>query len=357
MRTLVGLVTLTTALGCLPELPPLEFHGERVVVGSDVVAQVCEGTLARLDREVVEIERRLDLGMMSEPLRVYVVAPETVAGYCDGHNCTEHPDRKESFILLDYNLFELATMHELVHARLSEMRSIPLLAEGVAEAVSPPRCPSELPVTLDPTKFLGVETSYELLDLTSGYYVSGEFVAWLLDEFGGDVFLRFYASVNPDSSLATISSKYREHFDREIDDDLFAHVRAQGDLDALPPEYFGCLAPPAPEHDGAISLAAALDCDSELVHNEFNVNGAGYVEWTLTLAHAQKFNLAGAVPEGTSLTLQVCGCWRKNSGSQQHLLPRTFKEQENIAPGTYRLRWSGALDEDLTLDVELVPTI
>jgi hypothetical protein len=357
MRTLVGLVTLTTALGCLPELPPLEYHGERVVVGSDVVDQVCEGTLARLDREVVEVERRLNLQAAAEPLRVYIVPSETAATYCEtANNCIKYINLKEPFVVLDYSRFESATAHELTHARLADTRSARVLEEGVAEALSTPGCPGVVPDEIDSTALLDAKKPFDLLAVSGGYYVSGEFVAWLLDEFGPDAFLTFYASVRRKSSPATIRTKYREHFDREIDADLFAHIRTQDDLDELPPEHFGCLAPPAPEHDGVISLAANLDCDSKRVHNEFDVDGGGYVEWTLTLEHAQKFEIVGTVPEWTSLTLQVCGCVPPKGGSQR-LLPRTFKEQENIAPGTYRLRWSGALDPGLTLDVELVPTI
>ncbi len=356
MRAFAGLVVLVAASGCLPELPPLDFRGERVVVGSEVVEQVCGGTVARLDREVVEIERRLELGPASKPLRVFIVTHETVAGYCkDAGSCVDHFALREPFVLLNYNMFERASAHELIHARLGDTHSVRLLEEGVAEAVSPPSCPNTVPDTLVSTELLEARKSPELSDL-GGYYVSGEFVAWLLDEFGPDAFLTFYASVRRKSSPDTIRAKYREQFNREIDDDLFAHVRTRDDLDALPPEHFGCLAPPAPEHDGVISLSANLDCDSERVHNEFDVDGGGYVEWTLTLEHPQKFELVGTLPEWTSLTLQVCGCVPPKGGPQR-LLPRTFKERENIAPGTYRLRWSGALDPGLTLDVELVPTI
>jgi hypothetical protein len=354
MRPVASVAISILLLGCSPELPPLEYFGERVVVGSDVVDEVCGGTLARLDREVVQIEKRLDLPPQAERLQIYIVSAETLDAHCDGANCTMRPERDAPFVLLDYSLFGPAAAHELVHARLAGQPAAPLFSEGVAEAVSPPSCPRFVPHDLAAADFLGAKSGYDLGGIARGYYASGEFVSWVLDEFGAAAFLRLYADVDTGASAATIEAVYRRHFDREIVDDLFAHLRTQADLDTLPAEYFGCLAPPPPTNDGEISLQATLDCNSVLVHNTPGLAGKGYVEWTLTLEHEQRFELLGAVPEWTALSVQPCACVPKR-GQSAHLLPRPFDELETFEPGTYRLRWMGALDEGHTLDLQLRP--
>ncbi|WP_052556400.1 hypothetical protein [Enhygromyxa salina] len=361
MRPLTDLIALavpTLLIGCKSELPPLEFHGERVVVGSDVVDEICAGTLARLDREVMQIEDRLDLSHERAPLHVYVVSPEAIAAHCDFDNCTIISNRDEPFALVNHRSFERVVVHELTHARLAHRRPVPLLEEGVAVAMSPPQCPVTVPLDLGLFELLDKQAT-ELLALGVGYYIAGEFVAWQLERFGPSSFMTFYANVKLDSSASALQAKYRAHFDRDIEDDPFAYIRTLEDLEeleALAPENFGCVAPPAPTNGKVISLQATLSCDSDLVQTDFGVAGNGFIEWTLTLEHVQTFELVGSVPEWTSLSLQRCGCV-PNRGSVAHLQlqPRPVKQYETLEPGTYRLRWDGALDDELMLDVQLVP--
>ncbi|WP_146158371.1 hypothetical protein [Enhygromyxa salina] len=171
------------------------------------------------------------------------------------------------FVLLDYDLFERAAAHELVHARLADQPTVPLFSEGVAEAVSPLSCTRSLSPDLVAADFRIAKSGYDLGDIVRGYYVSGELTAWLLEEFGASAFLQLYADVDYGSSASTIATAYRRHFDREIVDDLFAHVRTQVELDALPPEHFGCLAPPPPTSDGVISRSRSTGHLAIVLHS------------------------------------------------------------------------------------------
>jgi hypothetical protein len=195
-----------------------------------------------------------------------------------------------------------------------------------------------------------------LLAVKDSYYVAGELVAWLLEEFGPAEVIGLLQSVDNESSSSTIRASYLERFDRELEVDILAHLRTQTDLDALLPEHFGCLAAPIDATNGPVPLAADLDCDSERVHNNFGVDGGGYVEWTLHLDHEQTLRLVGEMPFGTSLTIEECGCIpKRGDDDDEYLLARPFGVHETLQPGSYRLRWVGALDEGLSLDVELVP--
>jgi hypothetical protein len=355
MHRLVSLTVIALPLfGCRPELPPLEYHGERVIVGSDVVDQVCEGTLIRMDREVELIESRLGLSRQDSRIAVYVVDYHTVDAYCTGDaaNCTVFPWASSPFVVIDKQKFERAVAHEIVHARLASSGSVPMFDEGVAEAASPASCTRPAP-DLELSKILTAKHSIELAHMDGAYYALGELVAWLLDEFGPNAVMNLMKSVDKDASSSTIQAQYREHFDRELEDDLLAHIRNPEDFAALPPEHFGCLAPPVNPSLGPITLVANLDCDSDLVHNDFAIDGGGYVEWTLTLDQAQTLDLVGEFPSGTSLTIEECGCIPRK-GEDEYLLARPLAARETLPAGSYRLRWNGDLDEQPSLDVEIV---
>jgi hypothetical protein len=354
VRRLSLVVLSVPLLGCRPELPELDYRGERVRVGSDEVEQVCEGTLSRLDREVEQIEARLDLPIQDSPLDVYVVDRSISDAYCGSDaSCAIHPRRGVPFVVVSHQKFERDITHELVHARLSASRSVPLLDEGIAEALSPPSCPRPAP-DVELSEVLPAKSSDDLRGLKGGYYVVGELLAWLIEEFGPEEVLSLLQSVDGGSSPATIQTKYIEHFDRELEVDILAHLRSQADLDALPPEHSGCLAAPINPSDGPVHLVADLDCGSARVHNNFEIDGGGYVEWTLHLDHEQTLKLGGEVPFGTSLMIEECGCIPRK-GEDEYLLARSFESYETLQPGSYRVRWIGALDEGLSLDVELVP--
>jgi hypothetical protein len=342
-------------LGCKPELPSLDYHGERVRVGSDVVDQVCGGTLTRMDREVEQIEARLDLPIQSSPLDVYIVDRDTVEAYCSERaaNCTLTPRRGRPIVVMDQIAFEWAIGHELVHVRLADIASVPLFDEGIAVAVSPPTCPRPAP-DIELSELLAAKVSNDFSGVRGSYYIAGELVAWLLGEFGPGEILDLMLSVERGSSPSTVQARYAEHFDRELADDYLVHVRTKADLDDLPPEDFGCLAPLVDASLGPIRLVGDLDCDSDRVHNNFRIEGGGYVEWTLALDHAQTLRRVGVVPDGTSLTIVECGCV-PSTDDDVYLLPQPFEASQSLSPGTYRLRWTGELNAGLSLDVELVP--
>jgi hypothetical protein len=359
---IVSIAIAALLLGCdheaepVPEseLPPLDFHGERVRVGSDVADQVCEGTLARLDREVELIESRLDLPVRPAPLHMYVLSEYAYESVCplQSGGCAPRVGGEPSAAVRQFN-FDRSIAHELVHARLSPLRSVPLFQEGLAEAASVPTCPRPVP-SVRVSTLLGPFGSVEFSAIDGSYYVAGELVAWLLGEFGPDATLNFMHSVGKGSSPAIVQAAYADHFGRDLEDDYLDHLRTQADLDALPPEHFGCFTDTANPADGPVHLAAALDCDSERVHNDFQRRreGIGYVEWGIELTEPHRLAIAGEVPLGSSLSIEECGCIHKFGDEYNIVHP--VGTHEVFSPGIYRLRWTGELDVDLSLDVQLV---
>jgi hypothetical protein len=344
------LVLLAIAmLGCQPvlEFPPLEYRGERVEVGSNVVDQVCGGTLARLDREVESIEARLDLPVQESRIGVAIVDGGLVEGRCpvDTGGCLFAEQ-----VIVDHRLLDLVVAHELVHARLA-IDSVPLFDEGIATAIAPPLCPQPTPTEL--SDLFATRPGIDLIKMNGAYYAAGELVAWLLGAFGPDKVIDFMRSVPRGSPTTTIDAEYREHFGSVLADDYLAHHRPRVELDALPPENLGCLAPTIDPSTGPVHLAADLDCDSDRVHNFFGIDGGGYVEWTLHIDQPTTLDIVGEVPFGTSLTIEQCRCLAK-MWHDKPLRPVPFHKHSTLGPGDYRLRWVGALDDGLELDVNLV---
>jgi hypothetical protein len=346
------LVLLAIAmLGCQPvlEFPPLEYRGERVEVGSNVVDQVCGGTLARLDREVESIEARLDLPVQESRIGVAIVDGGLVEDRCpvDTGGCLS---AEQGQVIVDHRLLDLVVAHELVHARLA-IDSVPLFDEGIATAIAPPLCPQPTPTEL--SDLFATRPGIDLIKMNGAYYAAGELVAWLLEELGPEPVIDFMRSVPHGSPPTIIEPEYSEHFGSELADDYLAHHRPRVELDALPPENLGCLAPTIDPSTGPVHLAADLDCDSDRVHNFFGIDGGGYVEWTLHIDQPTTLDIVGEVPFGTSLTIEQCRCLAK-MWHDKPLRPVPFHKHSTLGPGDYRLRWVGALDDGLELDVNLV---
>jgi hypothetical protein len=92
VHALARISTAVVLVGCSP-LPDTDSEGRRVRGGSDVVEQICGGTLARLDAEVDTIEDRLGVSHDRDPVRVFVLSDPTFDQYCRGgaHGCYHAP--------------------------------------------------------------------------------------------------------------------------------------------------------------------------------------------------------------------------------------------------------------------------
>jgi hypothetical protein len=354
-RIWLMMAVIIGTLGCKPELPPLEYRSERARVGSDVVDQVCAGTLARIDRELEQVEERLDLPRTDRVVDVYILEDAVARSHCpdDWPNCVN----ASNSVIITASHFNNVIAHELVHARLrpefsDAARSMPVLFnEGVAVAIAPSYCPRPLSPELTADELLSARSARDLLQL-QGYYLGGELVAGLLDTHDPAELLAFMAEVDRADHPSEVRRKYREHFGSAIDDDIFAHLR---EPEGITPEELGCFGPRAPASPNGtrFTLQAELDCDAKNVENIYGLKGGGYVEWILALdeASAGTYALVGEVPEWTSLTIEDCRC---RAFGKQEIMPQNLRELQPITAGTYRLRWFGQLDSGASLDVELV---
>ncbi|MFY0537470.1 hypothetical protein [Nannocystis pusilla] len=119
-----------------PELPPLAWHGERVSVGTDLVPEVCAGTLEFLDRRVAWTEAELELAARAQVISVWMLSRDLAAEACSAFmprgGCA-----RGSRVYLSGTRFRSAVRHELVHARQfqEDGSDKPLFGEGLAQAI------------------------------------------------------------------------------------------------------------------------------------------------------------------------------------------------------------------------------
>ncbi|HVH99727.1 MAG TPA: hypothetical protein VM869_13490, partial [Enhygromyxa sp.] len=219
-----------------------------MVVASNVVDQVCAGTIDRLDRGVEHIDEQLGLPESDERVPVAILELSDAWRLCGrGRAACAQQRGPGSVAVLSPGAFERAAVHELAHARVGAQRSgnVALFNEGIAVAVSPAFCAhdDELPSA---DELLEISTGWNLSD--SGYWMGGELVTWLLEAHGPERLMSFLATLqrpealSPSADPEFVRSSYRSHFGSEIDEDLHAHLREPGQIS---PEGVGCVAPKA----------------------------------------------------------------------------------------------------------------
>jgi hypothetical protein len=344
----------------LEPLPPIVGEGERVRIATDAVNVVCAGTLAWVDAELDRVEQELQLDEGDSSVDVYLLGATALAERCGSgvYSCSVAGDPAQIFVRAE--LYELRVVHELVHDRIAytpAAGSAPLFDEGLAAAHARPWCPP-LPSWTPPSAdaLLDADDAAELPQ--HGEYLGGELVRWLLDAHGPTAVLEFMAALGETRDAAEIRAVYLDHFGAELDVELFAHLRALDE--PLPPSQTGCLAPDAPVSSRFVGyeLEAQLDCHSPRVHNDFAHPGQLYVEWTLEVdaIDGAVFHTRGSLPPNTELRIEPCACqpgegttW--SSATELVISDWSYFEVE-LAPGRYRVRWSGL--PGTTLELGLV---
>jgi hypothetical protein len=331
-------------------LPPIVGEGERVRIATDAVNVVCAGTLAWADAQLDRVEQELELDGVDGSVDVYLLGAAALAERCGPglYSCSIAGDPAQIYVRAE--LYELRVVHELVHDRIAytpAAGSAPLFDEGLAAAHARPWCPP-LPSWTPPSAdaLLDADDAAELPE--HGEYLGGELLRWLLDAHGPMAVLDFMAALGDTRDAAEIRSAYLDHFGTELDADLFAHLRALDE--PLPPSQSGCLAPDAPVSSRFVGyeLEAQLDCDSPLVHNDFAHPGNLYVEWTLDVdaTDGAVFGTRGYLPPNTELRIEPCACQQGegttwSSATEFVMSDWTGYFEIELAPGSYRVRWSG----------------
>lgn len=352
----VATFALIALMGC-EQLPEPKFDSEHAAVGTEIVDDVCAGTLARIDRTIEYIDATLGHVTGAEPVHIYIVDAAQLEAECGDYygGCSN-----EEGVILRPSTFEHGLTHELVHDRVwRELghRTKGLFSEGIAMALgmtaAPPSDPDHAPPSVG--AMLEPRAGGELLKVSHGYFYAGELLAWLIEVEGMPATLALMAELEQKTKPARVRERYTAHFGRRIDDDLFVHVRDEADMS---PYNVGCDGLELePEPGGRrVRLQAELACDAERVESVFDRPGHGYVEWIIRVDEADAgwwapVRLSGDERLPADTFIEVNNCTR--APGVHELWTVDDNAAVSLPGGVFRIRWYGPVDEGASLDLEL----
>jgi hypothetical protein len=347
------------------ELPPLEWHGQRVSVGTNLGEEVCAGTLATLDREVEEIEAALGVAV-DHSIPFWLLRPDFVEHHCGvgAAACSQYGK------VLSGPDGLWVSRHELVHAVLRAQMKPPkrLFGEGIAVAVGGPNyyddgCLEEPDCASTP---LDVFLEAAPADFgPPGYTAGADLVAGMLKQHGPAAVIAFIAKVTPEMTPNEVREFYAQTFGRNLDEDFEAYKRGRFDEFSL--AQLGCEHPLAPREQDGIHVRASSSCDSDDVVNDFAfyfpapTSGVGHwrlviePEWAGTVVFSgppldddEFFHVARCEPSSVSWEDRTeRGPWRPIVGD----LNQPFL----LDAGNYVIEWAAPLDEGHELDLLVAP--
>jgi hypothetical protein len=345
-------IALTIGLTMIACRDPEASSSSRVSIETTLVEQVCRGTVVHAASELARIEAELELAAMSERVEIHVIEPERIGEYCQPGVmlCVLQPPRA---IYVSAEVYERVVTRELVRDRLARSpvgSTKPMFSEGIATALTRPRCRAEAdwaPPSASEllSKTLGTSLSEEDL------YVAGELLRWMLDTHGPADVLDFMATLRRSDSPNRVRLAYLERFAAVLEHELYAHWRsAEAPLE---PERAGCVAPELPRDEARsrLLLETSFDCNSPLVRNDFNDPTRVFVEWTLTVdEHTSGYYfLDGELPKDVEVTLHTCDClrdsWTEYPPMSAYMWGNEFHPEygASLGPGTYRVRAYGPI--------------
>lgn len=339
-----------------------EWEGQRVVVKTEIVDEVCVGTLTWLDALVESIEAELELDASEKKIEVYLLDSEEVEDLCgEGAAGCASSGR----VYVSRSDLSRATRHELAHARLFEdgILGTKFFLEGIASALSPfGGClASDVCAASELEALLAAAKSTDLVEF-DGYTAGSDLVHGMLNTYGPAAVLAFIAELPGDAPPDEVRAAYVQHFGATIDSDFEAFKRdvfddytlAQLDCDGLVAAPRGA--------DGSVEIHSSMECSSPEVVNQFSNSTRGTVTWTFTVTPEQSgaFQVIWGASEAF-VTLLGCRPPSFDSSDFADLGPHyvwSWKPSFDndvvvLAPGQYSIEWPG--DFGASLDFELVP--
>ena len=341
--------------GC-EQRPPLEWHGEHVRIGTDVVDQVCGGSIARMDYAAAHVGERLGLGPPDQPHEIWILAPQSFADACRDAADVVGCSAPRKGVVLRAQTARTGVPHELAHERVRDelgTRRKPFFEEGIAEAMQglPCEVSGELP---SHDQLLGARSGIDLG--VDGYCYAGRFVDWLLETDGPTKVLEFHDVIDSKTEPSLVRAYYYSYFWRTLEGDLSAPLPAY-DGDAI-----HCFAPELErEASGHYRrMLADTTCSNARVENDFATPERVYVEWQLTITpeEAGYWQLVGELPSDAAsvypfVELAPSLCGSSGAGVNARLLAagKLSRARLKLAAGSYWVRLIGKRDAPVDVDL------
>ncbi len=244
-----------TLVVCAPAEPEPDFdvahETERLLIGTDFDAPLCQGALALLDAQLAELERRF---AHAPPRKLHAVLYDRPAEICGGIRGGVPACYVSGVAHGEWEKMS----HELVHAYLHALnpRPVPLLDEGFAVAHDGRVTQTYEDVALAPLLTRG----YEEIDARE-YLAAGHFMAWLSRERGDEALFELLLRAEAGMEQETIESLAEELLGARLSA-LELEFRARARELSPGSGVFACAGGQPIEWRGAsIELAPALTCD------------------------------------------------------------------------------------------------
>ena len=338
--------------GCQDEFPPIVAQGEHVAVATELVPEVCAGTLAWLDYTSEYVGEQL--GVEPGPRhQVYIVSASQASAYCGAPACV-YRDRVVIGVSEDW--WDLrddrrVVAHELTHDYSERMRGRQPAAyfeEGLAGAIEGSPCLPDANVNLD--ELLEVAKPGELL---RGRCSATNFMAWLLETEGVEATLAFHHDVGTSSSAKAVKKAYEKQFGRSLVSDFATH-RFDPASARRPYECYAELAPSHPELAHARVLEGSNACGDAKVEDDFLDPTKVMIRWRLDVDadEAGPWQVVGPVTRDVGSAIEVrldpSGCIAPRDGLSKWLVDGS-RRRVWLGPGSYNL--SFIADRDVPTSV------
>lgn len=245
--------------GCLPDLESI--HGERILYEHSASAQMCNGTVAYLDRAIPFLERQLGVTAPAQLRYSWLIDSDEIslpsaftAGTLNwtigGHTSSYEP----------------ALLHEVVHL-VAASETAPFFGEGVAvayDSLQPPGYGTRYRQNID---FDPRRTMAALSPLQVDYAHAGLFVMFLLTRHGPAKFRAFYTRLPHPATMTTIRTAFSSAYGADLDDEVEAFMAGppRCESDHFMVELSDCSAPLIEPYKGSWSASGRLACDSPTV--------------------------------------------------------------------------------------------
>lgn len=343
-------LALASACG---QLPPITAEGDHVRVGSDVVAEICRGTVARLDHTSEYLADYFDLAA-DLTHDVYII-PAPDDAWCGEHaaGCAT----KSRAILLQITstngdeIYGLA-VHEFAHNYVLSAigRRRAFFNEGLASAPGFGECdPGFLSASLE--DLLGASSSAEL-GMLGGYCPASRLMHWLIEVEGPAAVLDFCASLSRSAKPSRVMETYTERFGRSMVDDFALH--GGGDEGASVLSCYPPLAPSVGDVGRYRLLEVETGCDQARVENNFAKPDEIQVQWRIEVSEDETgpWQVIGSPRvDAEYLGVEVDIVGNECATSQPRTTPRTLvRGQERrqrvwLGAGTYKVSIRAPLDD------------
>lgn len=290
-------------------LPPIEYRGDHVDIGTFFSAPVCAGTVVEIDELARKTAELLELPEDTPRVEIYW-GREGIDANCASP--VDHPagcySRQEDKIFGSWQ----SLGHELGHALGIRVGYTQIMfEEGLASAFT--RNISDPSFERPPSILLGISVD-EFFARGGEYLLSAHFVRWLFEVHGIDPLLEIRRRVRRDATAEDVRVEFERAFGVTFED---AEARWAREAPESYDPIFDDPLVPEPWNGGQLEITRTLDCEStttlgpltQFVGSDVDEQEGMYAVAAMDSPTPGRYRLALDGVAGDRVMLTQLGCW------------------------------------------------